>query len=312
MPCYNPITGYVTMNKTESGKKEITFTKPLIFKEQIDIPCGQCIGCRLLKASIWAIRCYHEMSLHEENCFITLTYDDENLPNDYSVDKKVFQNFLKKFRREIYPKKISYFMAGEYGEQSWRPHYHAIIFGFDFPDKIRVQSKEVDNPYYISGFLSSLWPYGNHIIADANYETAAYVARYITKKITGTKAEAHYHRTILDWNEYTGEIYHWEEIQLEPEYCLMSRRPAIGKGWFEKYFKDCYPSDYLVVNGRKIPVPKYYDKLFEKMDSYNYLCQKNYRRIKKIMDDNKVDLKRLSQIEGVKHNKLKSLSRSKI
>lgn len=280
--------------------------------EQIQLPCGQCIGCKLNRSVMWAARCSHEMQLHDENCFITLTYDDEHLPEDLSLEKQEFQKFLKRFRKAIWPKKIRYFMAGEYGDSSWRPHYHAIIFGYDFPDKIRVQSQEVGNPYFISTQLKKLWPYGFHVIAEATFDTAAYVARYCTKKITGEKASAHYSRIITDWDETTGEITYYKEVELEPEYATMSRRPAIGKEWLKKYKTDCYPSDFLVVKGRKIPIPKYYDKEYEKEEEQKLRYIKYKRKLKAQLNAEENRLDRLRAREHCKKEQAKSLTRNKI
>lgn len=320
MPCYRPIEAYIAKGKTDNGKKVIVFRKPPVFMERIQLPCGQCIGCRLVRSVTWAARCMHEIQLHQDNCFITLTYDDENLPNDYSLPSKEqkskgqshFQLFLKRLRKDIAPRKIRYFMCGEYGGSSWRPHYHAIIFGYDFPDKQRVQSSDVDNPYFISTQLSRLWPYGFHIIAEANFDTAAYVARYCTKKVNGEKAESHYKRTILDWEETTGEIKYFKEVDLAPEYATMSRRPGIGADWYDKYKSDCYPSDYLIVDGRKVPVPKYYDKLLEKENSLKIAAIKQRRKLKAILNKEENTLARLSVREHVKKEQAKSLSRRKV
>jgi len=280
--------------------------------EELDVPCGQCIGCKLLRSIAWASRCMHEIQLHEQNCFITLTYDDEHMPSDYSLRKEDFQKFMKRLRHAIKPRKIRYFMCGEYGEESWRPHYHAIIFNYSFPDKLRVQMREVENPYYISTELSSLWPYGHHIIAEANFDTAAYVARYCTKKITGEKAHDHYNRIILDWNEFTGEIFHYQEVDLEPEYATMSKKPAIGKEWFDKYKSDCYPSDFLIVDGRKVPIPKYYDKLLEMENAYLLKQQKAVRKVNAMLHPEENTFMRLYQREKAKKAQIKSLARNKI
>lgn len=312
MPCYRPLDAYIALGKTDNGKKNIVFRRPPVFMDTIQLPCGQCIGCRIMRSVTWAARCMHEMSLHDSNCFITLTYDEEHLPDDRSLNKSVFQKFLKRLRKEIYPHKIRYFMCGEYGDDSWRPHYHAIIFGYDFPDKLRVQSQEVENPYFISTQLSRLWPYGFHVIAEANFDTAAYVARYCTKKITGEKAQSHYHRTILDWEPTTGEINYYNEVDLQPEYATMSRRPAVGKGWFDKYKSDCYPSDYLIVDSRKVPVPRYYDKLYEKEDALKIASIKQKRKLKAILNKEENTLARLRVREFVKQEQAKSLQRRKI
>lgn len=310
MPCYRPILAYVTNTPNDNGKKNIVFQKPQSYRENINLPCGQCIGCKLSHSRQWATRCEHEISLHENNCFITLTYDDKHLPQNQSLYKPDFQDFLKRFRKSIEPHKISYFMCGEYGDITWRPHYHAIIFNYDFPDKVQIQEADVENPYHISPLLTKLWPKGQHIIATANYETAAYVARYCLKKITGDSAESHYNRILTDWNEITGEITEYQEVQLEPEYANMSTNPAIGKNWIKKFKNDCYPSDYLIKDGHKIPIPSYYDKELEKADQYLFETQKTRRRINSALAD-KITLERLHKIESIKKLQIKSLMRNK-
>lgn len=312
MPCYRPLDAYIIAGRTENGKQIISFKKENNWMEHIKLPCGQCIGCKLLKSVNWAIRCEHEMSLHDNNCFITLTYDDSHIPSDYSLNHWHFQKFIKRFRKEIKPTKIRYFMCGEYGDETWRPHYHAIIFGYDFPDKVRVQSKEVENPYFISPLLSKLWKNGNHMIANASFETAAYVARYCTKKITGDQADEHYKREIIDFNDATGEVYSFLQTTLEPEYATMSRRPGIGKDWFHKYSTDCYPSNYLISKGHKVPIPRYYDKLLEREDEVKYLQIKASRKLKASMEilENLPD--RLQARELCKTKQAETLSRSKI
>ena len=306
MPCYSPLTAY-NKGKKPNGKKDLTFQKPSAYMEEVQIPCGQCIGCRLKHAQKWAIRCDHEMQLHDNNCFVTLTYNDESLPNDYSLIKPHLQKFFKRLRKAIHPKKISFFACGEYGETTWRPHYHAIIFGYDFPDKQSTAFSENKNPYYISAELSGLWKQGNHIIAEANYTTAAYVAQYIIKKQKGETAEDYYTRTIIDWNDVTGEInYLKEDTKLEPEFAQMSRNPAIGKNWFNKYKTDCFPSDYLILNGNKVPIPDYYNKLYENEETHKYELTKFKRKMSYLLSEDKPTLKRLREIENVKKLQLKT------
>jgi hypothetical protein len=313
VPCYYPLKAYDTGQKTIKGRREIVFNKPAKIKEEINLPCGQCIGCRLKKATEWALRITHESQMHDENCFITLTFNDKHLPKDYSLDKSHMQKFFKRLRKHLEKTdtKIKYFYCGEYGDDSWRPHYHAIIHGYDFPDKIDV-SESVDQPYYLSETLKKLWPFGNHILANCTFETASYVARYTTKKITGEKAEEHYRREVIDWNEYTGEIYNWFTVDLEPEFACMSRNPAIGKEWFNQYKTDCFPTDYLVHKNSKLPVPRYYDKLMELEDEVFMASQKASRKIKAIMEPEKDDLKRLDEIAYVKTKTLETFARNKI
>jgi len=312
MACYRPLRAYVTHNKTDNGKDEIVFTKPNRIYKELDLPCGQCIGCRLSHANQWAIRCYHESTLHDTNCFITLTYDDKHLPNDYSLRKDHAQKFIKRLRKTLYPKKISYYLCGEYGDTTWRPHFHALIFGYDFPDKIKIQNTEVENPYYLSQTLTKLWNKGNHLIADVSPENCAYTTRYCVKKITGDAQKDHYTRTIIDIEPVTGEVLHYaENVELEPEFALMSRKPAIGKNWYAKYKSDCYPSSYLVTNGKKHGIPKYYDKLLQEEDEarlQQIKLKRKFKAAKRAADQTRA---RLFEIEKCKTQQQKTLKRNK-
>ena len=172
----------------------------------------------------------HEASLHDDNSFITLTYSPENLPEDNSVHVEHLQKFFKRLRKLIAPTKIRYFACGEYGENKNRPHYHAIIFGYSFPDK-RLHTKQNGNLLYRSRLLEKAWPYGYSMIGNVSFESCAYVARYVMKKRKGKddyvdkngKTNASYYE-ICDPD--TGAIY-----VLNREFCTMSRRPAFDRDW---------------------------------------------------------------------------------
>lgn len=244
MPCFRPIKGYRSRIVNETGKRSIVFNPSHGFNDQpVNLPCGRCIGCRLERSRQWAIRCVHEASLYQKNCFITLTFNDENLPSNGSLDVKIFQDFMKRLR-EKFGAGIRFFHCGEYGENFGRPHYHACIFNFDFEDKYDWRKTQSGQTVYRSEMLEKLWPFGNSEIGDVTFESAAYVARYITKKITGPDADEHYQGR-------------------KPEYTTMSRRPGIGKGWFDMFTSDVYPSDAVVIRGKEIKPPKYYDRQFE-------------------------------------------------
>jgi len=260
MPCYHPMQGYRSIDRTPSGKRTIVFNPSRGYKDlPVTIPCGQCIGCRLERSRQWAIRITHEAQLHKENSFITLTYAPEHLPEDNSLHVQDFQLFMKRFRKKI-KKPVRFFHCGEYGERNGRPHYHACIFGYDFPDKVlspndrRPQQLKDLNPLYESPLLDATWGLGISTIGTLTFDSAAYVARYITKKITGEMAEKHYSAISAD----TGEIF-----QLKPEYTTMSRRPGIGKPWLEKFLTDVYPDDFIVLRNKKMRPPKFYDSQFE-------------------------------------------------
>lgn len=238
MPCYNPLQGYRSRHLNASGKRSIAFNIHDGFIDQpITVPCGQCIGCRLERSRQWAIRCVHEASLYDENCFVTLTYDNAHLPDDGSLDKTHFQKFMKRLRKYYGNYRLRYFHCGEYGERFARPHYHLCIFGFDFPDK-ELWKETSGGKLYISDTLNEIWGKGYCVLGDVTFESAAYVARYITKKITGDKADEHY------VDKKTG-------VLRLPEYITMSRRPGIGSDWYSKYSTDAFPSDFIVIRGKK-------------------------------------------------------------
>lgn len=277
MPCRAPLQA-----ARQPGKK------PLIFKagrrpktlaegyEALELPCGQCRGCRLEKSRQWGIRIACEAAyLWEElslpSTFITLTYDEANLPLDNSLVPDHLQQFFKKFRRRIEPHKIRYYASGEYGTQCpkhhlqdcpvcgsiQRPHYHAVIFGWAFPDRYQTGDRQ-GFPVYESEFLSKVWDKGLHEIGSVTFESAAYVARYIMKKQTGTPVdEGHY-------TSYCPIRDRWFDV--EPEFHRMSRNPGIGMPWLGFYWDDLYPNDEMPIPGRGVygTAPKYFDALMEK------------------------------------------------
>lgn len=213
--------------------------------EALELPCGNCVGCRLERSRQWAIRCVHEASLHESNCFVTLTYDPDKEGFSPSLNKRDIVLFLKKLRKAVYPEKIRFFQCGEYGDQNWHPHHHLLLFGYDFPDKIKCCTSS-GCVYYRSPELEKLWTHGFSSIGDLTFESAAYVARYVMKKLNGELAAKYEERGII------------------PPYLTMSRRSGIGADFFKKYQDDFYPKDFITFNdGQRIKPPKYYDHLFE-------------------------------------------------
>ena len=205
--------------------------------------------------------------MHEKNCFITLTFDQANLEsrtNPLSLDVTEYQRFMKRLRKR-YGNNIRFFHCGEYGDKNKRPHYHAIIFGMDFEDKVLWSNRD-GNKLYTSVQLQQLWPYGFSTIGDVTFQSAAYVARYIMKKHKGEGAEDHYTR----WCPETGE-----GTVVAPEYCTMSRKPGIGYEWLKKYKADVYPHDYVVINEHKVKPPRYYDSLLSEEE----LAEVKARRI---------------------------------
>jgi len=289
MACFRPLKGWRSKDVNENGKRKIVFNAKQGFLDMpVELPCGQCIGCRLERSRQWAMRCVHEAMEHDANCFITLTYDQENLPKDGSLHLEDFQKFFKRLRKQ-YGKGIRFFHCGEYGDKNSRPHYHAIIFGLDFKDK-KLYSTRDNIKLYTSKSLEKLWGKGFCPIGEANFETAAYVARYITKKVTGNKADEY----------YNGK---------KPEYTTMSRRPGIGSNYIKKYSENVYKDDNVVLRGKKMRPPKYYDQQLEKEDKIKYDRIKLRRMIKGEEHEDNNTAKRLEVREKLTGIRLKQLKR---
>lgn len=303
MPCYHPLTAYRRRSgRNNKGRWPITFNMREGYKDkEIKVPCGQCIGCRLEYSRKWAIRCMHEADTHELNCFLTLTYEDKFLSKNNSLNKTDIQKFFKKLRKRVFPKKLRYFQCGEYGDKSGRPHHHALIFGWR-PDDLELFSTRGGYNVYESAVLNNVWKLGFVAVGDVTFDSAAYVARYVIKKVSGDKALLHYSSIVPE----TGEIIN-ERL---PEFVTMSRRPGIGYEWFKRYKSDVYPSDTLVVTGRGVmKPPRYYDDRLE-FDDPKLLRKIKARRLvtdSKVLNENKPW--RLSSREEVKKAQVKQLKR---
>lgn len=261
MPCFSPQLAV----RTEDGG--VTFVpRGWDGRRTFELPCGQCVGCRLERSRQWAMRCMHESQMHVRNCFVTLTFDDEHLPASRSLEYSYFQRFMRDLRRDFGCWDVTlaqyvprFYMCGEYGERTFRPHFHACLFGVDFPDRIKFKDMSSGFPIYTSKMLSSIWTDGFASVGDFSFETAAYVARYIVKKVTGGMADSHYLKTDLE----TGEVY-----RLRPEFTQMSLKPGIGRFWYDRYHRQVYPRDYVIVRGRPVKPPKYYDKILASQSDF--------------------------------------------
>lgn len=241
------------------------------------IPCGKCWACRLSYSKDWATRCTLESKEFEENWFITLTYDDEHKPyinkmsnketgeiyeddgtwNGYLVPEHVTK-FMKDLRRHWYYHEnehtnIRFFSCGEYGEKYKRPHYHLILFNLPIkPEDIKVWKNTKDgNTLYKCPKIEQIWKKGAVVLANVNWSTCAYVARYVTKKITGEIKEDHY--------ASKGQTQ---------EFVRMSRKPGIGRNFYEQNKEKIYQNDEIIMKTVKgnigaIKPPKYYDKIYD-------------------------------------------------
>jgi len=301
MPCYKPHLAAVVKSPT-GGKSKVKFMKrslPLaeVAKHGVPtpLPCGQCIGCRLERSRQWAIRLMKELRLHDRACFVTLTYDDAHLPLTPSgkptLRKEDYTNFMKRLRFHFEPHRLRFFQCGEYGEKTNRPHHHAIIFGEDFcKDRERGPDSRSGFPQWVSPTLNKIWSHGHCTISEVSFESAAYVARYVLKKVTGSGSRFH----------YRGRV---------PEYITMSRNPGIAAGYFDEFKDDMYPSDEIVPSiGRPASLPpKYFDTLLERMDPglYDRVKKKRVEGLDFFTDPNSTD-SRLDTRERVKSSIIKN------
>lgn len=299
MPCYHPLTAYYSRVVGKSGKRGITFQRSLSHSGvSLRVPCGRCIGCKLEKSRQWAMRILHEKRLHKDNCFVTLTYDDKHLPPFGTLVKRDLQLFMKRLRNEC-GSGIRFYGCGEYGDINKRPHYHIVIFNYSPQDKRFYKHAKRGEPLFNSASLSALWGMGFVVIGDVTFDSAAYVARYVMKKLNN----AHLHKyDVVDGN---GEIF-----RRLPEFALMSRRPGIGLGWYKKYGTETYAHDSVIVNGRPVRPPRYYDGKYELDNPSGLQRLKKIRKRKAALQfkENLIDRRRVR--ERVVELNLKTLKRS--
>lgn len=209
------------------------------------------MSCRLSKSQDWATRIHHEATQHEFNCFVTLTFADEHLPTDMSVDIRDVQLFMKRLRKRLGHDRVRYFACGEYGDRFQRPHYHVILFGYSPADLVPWRKTGSGFVVSRSAELERVWPFGHVEVGTVTHQSAGYVARYVIKKATGEAVADSLTRI------HPTTLFPW---QVRPEFIVMSRRPGIGDSWFAQFSGDAFPSDFVIVDGRKKPIPRYYDK----------------------------------------------------
>lgn len=307
MGCFYPLAatqfpnGEIIIHKRTPGIHQ--GSTPAHLGRDLKLPCNQCIGCKIQRSQEWATRCLHESQQHQSNCFLTLTIADKSMPAaapDGSLSLRTHQTFVKRLRHTI-GSRISFYMCGEYGDKLLRPHYHYLIFGYDFPDKVFVKTSTSGEALYESPSLNLLWTYGKAWIGQVTYESCAYVASYVMKKLNGDKALEHYRRQDEAGNDF------W----LEPEFNQMSRRPAIAQKWWEEFHHDVIVDDVIVRKGGGLmKPPRYYDKLLAVMDpgAHAFMKLKREMRAKELTTDNTPA--RLAEKETVAIAKLKHKQRT--
>lgn len=277
MACYNPQpitrtpTGWRFRGRRPGAWIDSYLETRLVYADLRGyVSCQQCTGCRLERSRQWAVRSVHEAQYHDDNYFLTLTYDDRHVPKNNSLDTKVLQKFWKKLRKAI-PDKFKYYAAGEYGENYFRPHYHASMFGLPLPDLYPSFKSSRRFQMYSSPVVEKAWGKGNIYLAPLTFETAAYTARYICKKVLGKDAEAHYKR-----------------LGLMPERAWISK--GLGKKWHEDYAHETYRDNYIVSRGVPSVPPRTYNRWLKLSDPAAYLnyemsTKKSLEEQLKLIDD---------------------------
>lgn len=219
MSCVRPLEGWLSRQPTDRGRYPVVFGLHVGNPDSpVDVPCGECIGCRKDHATAWAVRCYHESTLHAQNCFATLTYRDA----PPKLQREDLQRFFKRLRKAGC--KFRYFAVGEYGSRTARPHYHVLFFGQDF----REGSVQFGD-YYASPFVTAHWQLGFTTIAPCEAGSIFYTTGYALKNV--------------------GE---------SDVFQLCSRRPFIGHGWLRKYHDDIRRNGFVTIDGVRRPVPASY------------------------------------------------------
>lgn len=221
-------------------------------------PCGKCGGCLESRASDWSIRLAHEKRFHDESSFITLTFADGNVVD---VEKAVCQDFMKRLRKRLSPKRIRYYLVAEYGDKGGRPHYHAIIFGHDFSrdDGATV----VRRGLYTSPLLEAAWGLGHVSSGEVTDASIRYVSNYVLGK--------------EDVPSFVS-LETGEARPCAPVFALMSRNPGIGARWIDDHSAETYRDDDVVVSGFRRKPPRYYDKRVFKDDDAAMLALRQRRR----------------------------------
>lgn len=324
MACYHPLKAWAKINPLNPLKKVIRFNLPdkdLFSYEEIKIPCGQCIGCRLEYSRQWAIRCVLEAKQWKHNCFLTLTYNDEFLPiqENVRVDKctgeverdwyshSLVPEHLTKFMKDLRAyfsyhygvDNIRFFACGEYGSLNMRPHFHILLFNCHIPDLKLFKSNYRGDCVYTSDIISKLWNKGFITIGELNFETAAYTARYIMKKQKGNSKD------------------YYSDLGLVPEFTRMSRNPGIANKYYDEEHGTFYDIDKIPVACaqrivKNVKPPAYYDRLYE-VENPEHMkeIKENRLRLAKINLENTLKNTDLNEDEYLlvqEQNKLLSIS----
>lgn len=249
MSCTNPLVGFrARYSNPSTGKYSVVFnSKEGSVGDKVIVGCGKCCSCVEGRAWEWFVRCLHESKMHEFNSFVTLTYDDDNLPKqvageltqDYmQLNYRDVQLFHKRLRDNVGP--FRFFVVAEVGDVSRRLHWHGIYFGLRFADSVRVGGPDAA-PVFKSEILERNWSKGMCSVGPVEPGSIRYVCNYMSKPVEGDGVRVKFQR--------------------------MSRDPGLGKSYFDKYWRDAFPRDEVIIDGEPVQAPKRYVDWLEEVDS---------------------------------------------
>lgn len=284
MPCFNPMRVATDEDGHLDWSKSYTSD---VVDSPVLVPCRNCIGCKLADAREWAIRCFHEATLHTtkwkdprnglvtevpNSSMVTLTYDNEHLPADGCLDKGALVNFHRRLDRHA-GRPVRRFSIGEYGTTGGRPHYHALLMGLDLDDRYQVVLGD-GQLVSKSHTLDKLWPFGNATIDDLNFNTVRYVSGYLAKEKSGNPDFVD--GPIAEKVDPTTGTVVYQPVQ--PQFRLMSRQPGLASEWIKANYERVYPFDEITIHGISFPPPGYYDRWLrrEHPDLYAEVQTKRY------------------------------------
>jgi hypothetical protein len=291
--------------------------------EIIELKCGQCQECRMQQASQWSVRLTNELKTFPDAIFLTLTYDEDHLPLNNSLNPEHLRQFMKNLRYKYkgiksivmpngdtqYP--IRFWGCGEYGSKSGRAHYHLILFNIKIWDKEPDQKQPISHSgekQYFSETLQKIWGKGRISFGSVTPESCNYVARYTLKKVNGANKEEHYSRVIIEESidPETGELTFVEStVSIQPEFSAQTTQPGIGYFYYQQYKNDILSGDFIVQRNKKgamnkLHVPRYYDKLTAKADERLIDDIKSKRKAKALKNDIENPLEKTGSRRAVK------------
>lgn len=245
------------------------------------LPCGQCLSCRIAKSREWYVRLWHELTYFDKSLFATLSYRDECLPSNFQLEKKALQDFIKRLRTKT-KSKLKYYACGEYGDETERPHYHAIIFGIAVSDHTIHKRWNLQHKSWAliatSGPCVDAWPFGEVILGYVEKDSLRYVTDYVKKKLTGSLAET--------------------DGRIQP-FSICSN--GLGKRFCLDNADQIRSNQNITVFGQSLGLPRYYVKLLDIADELvPKIDEKEVKKAKQLTNQEYKDWKKARRAQRAK------------